>query len=156
MSKSLAERALCEVQRRLKGIRPEDGYATSAGLKIFRARQTLAVADLPAAVIWDAGETVPDPGMSRDVISMQVNVEIHVQADLDDTGENLEAAKADVKRAIRALKSDVLSDKQGTIGVLKYDGAIAFARKDGAVSESITIKFLALITEVIGDPYSSK
>lgn len=158
MTASLAERALCVIESRLKSIRTEDGYSTDAGLNVFRARRKLADADLPAAVLWDVGDSLNNstPGSSRDLIDLQAHVEVHAPANQDDTGRTLEAIKADVKRAIRPQGNDCLKDDLGQIGALRYDGAQVFEREDGAASESITLRFIVALVEKIGDPTSSK
>ena len=55
MSESLAERVLCVIEARLRGILQLDGLATSAGRKVVRALRSLEDADLPALVIWCDG-----------------------------------------------------------------------------------------------------
>jgi len=149
--KSLAERALCVIESRLRGIRTEDGYATDAGLNVFRARRKLGTDECPAAVVWDLGETVTASQGSRDEIDLLVGIEVHVPA--GDCGSLLEAVKADAKRTVRpTANKDVLRDSPGTI---RYDGAVLFAREDGAETESITLKFIVHYTEVVGDPTST-
>jgi hypothetical protein len=154
---SLAERALCVIESRLKQIRTDSGYKTDTGEKILRARRKLSADECPAAVIWDIGDIIDNAGDNRDVLDLEVHVEAHVPANQNDTGVALEAVKADVKRAIRPKdKKGNIADEQGQIGAIRYNGAQCFEREDGAATESITLKFLIRLTEIAGDPSSSK
>jgi hypothetical protein len=96
---SQSERALCEIERRMKRIRTDDGYHTNAGLNVFRARRKLDT--LPAIVVWDSGEDPQgnNPTGAFDV-SLNVSIEVHATVNQDDTGIVLEKLKADVKRAM--------------------------------------------------------
>lgn len=160
--KSISERALCEIEKRLKGVREEDGFSSNAGLHVFRARRSLKPADLPALVVWDFGEqptsSVTNGNLPSGVITidLNVNVEIAALANQQDTGFILEQLKADVKRALfgDGFATGRLCDqrnKEGDIGALGYSGVSVFPREDGAVSESLTMKFIVRYREKLGD-----
>lgn len=166
--KSISERALCEIEKRLKGVREEDGYSSNAGLHVFRARRSLSTDDLPALVIWDAGEQPTSSTTNGDLpsgtsvrILLTVNVEIAALASQKDTGFILEQLKADVKRAlfgngnVNGYLDDMESPagKKVSIGELGYLGVQVFPREDGAVSESLTMKFGVRYVENIANPY---
>lgn len=159
--KSISERALCEIEKRLHKVREEDGYSSNGGLKVFRARRSLSIADLPAFVIWDSGEqptsSVTNGNLPSGVIQIDlgVNVEIAALANKQDTGFILEQLKADVKRALfgDGNENGGLYDaksKEGQIGALGYTGVQVFPREDGAVSESLTMKFIVRFKENLG------
>jgi len=141
---SIAERALCVIESKLKAIRQEDGYSNSAGLNVFRSRRNLDPDDLPAAVLWDLGEQTTGDAPVGDVeINLSIGVEIHAAMNEDDTGSTIEAIKRDVKRAIyRDNKYGALICEGGRpVAIVGYNGAQLFPRQDGAISESITLKF---------------
>lgn len=157
MSESLAERVLCVIEARLRGILQQDGFATSAGRKVFRALRTLEEADLPALVIWCDGETAR--GASGNSASMdmelQITIDAHVAADQDCTGKMLERIRADVKRACLVGRG-ALSDEVGAVGVLTYTGTDMQARSDGGGSEAVAVRFTASYREAYGDPTQAR
>lgn len=157
--KSLCERALCEVERRLSEIARADAYSTDAGLRVLRARRQLAPVEIPAVVVWDNGEQVDagtGGGAHRSMtMRLAIEVEAHVCADQNSTGEQLERIKADVKRAL-CEGNGALIDDIGAIGMLAYVGAQAQSRESGAESESVTLQFEASYKEAYGDPSKAR
>jgi hypothetical protein len=153
---SQAERALCEIERRLKSVRVADGYHTDSGLHVSRSTQRTNLAYLPAIVIWDSGE---DPrSKSGDLpsgsfnLDLKITVEVYAKANLDNTGEVLEQLKADVKRSIfgNGNSHGALGDspeRSGKIGAIGYTGATAFPRAEGAASEGISMTFTVRYSE---------
>lgn len=161
MAKPLAERAICEVECRLKRIRAADGFSTDAGRSVFRARRRIDASQCPAASIWDAGEQIANGGGSSDAydVVLRLSVEIHAQADQDATGHVLELAKADVKRALLRGAKGLLADspdRSGLIGTLAYTGCTANPREEGATTESVSLNFEARYREGYGNPYGSQ
>jgi hypothetical protein len=158
MPLTLAERALCIIESRLAGIARLDGYATDAGLRVFRARRTLDERDIPAVVLWDDGETVADGGSGNTAsmsIGLTFSIDAHVPADQDCTGRELERVKGDVKRGVLAARGALIDDL-GAIGVITYTGCDTQARSDGAASEAVSLHFTANYKEAFGDPTSSR
>lgn len=154
--KSLSERTFCEIERRLRGVREADGYETDAGRNVFRSLRSVTVDDSGTLVLWDGGEsTSSTPGGPVDVV-LSVSVEGHVLADKCETGEALEAIKADVKRAVLALSSGGLSDAEGAIGNIRYTGAQPSPREEGSSSESLVLTFEVTYREGCGNPYSNQ
>lgn len=163
MPTALSERALCEIQRRCKSIRIAGEFETDAGLNVFRARRKIPVDRLPAVVVWDQGEQVTNGAGNHAAytIALQVLVEIVVAADLDDTGHELEVAKADVKRAVLsgaagALGDGPRGDKNSKIGTIAYTGSVASPRDEGAESESVALTFTVTYLEGQGNPYGAQ
>lgn len=161
MAAPLAERALCEIECRLKRIRAADGFATDAGRSVFRSRRRIDANRCPAASVWDAGEQVTNGGGSSDAydVVLRASVEVHVVADQDATGHVLELAKADVKRALLRGSKGALGDspdRAGYIGTLAYTGCIANPREEGATTESVSMTFEVRYREGYGNPYGSQ
>lgn len=156
MPTSIAERALAEIARRCSHVRKADSYQTDAGASVHRAARTLSA--LPAIVVWDNGEQIQNGSGNSDAydVTLSVSVEVHVAASQACTGRELEAAKADAKRAILAGSKGVLGDDAGKIGTIAYLGSIANPREDGASSESIALNFAVRFREAYGNPYSDQ
>lgn len=151
MTDSLAERALCVIESRLKAIRTEDGFSTGAGLNVLRARASVADTECPVVVVWDGGEQ-PD-GVISDVSFTNVLIVAIVSyaaANQTSTGRILEKLKADVKRAL--LVDVGLNDDDGQIGALSYLGATPVERRDGASIEGIVMTFHVTMKENVGEP----
>lgn len=161
--KSIAERALCEIERRLKRIRVADGYSTDAGLHVFRARRSLPVEELPALILWDSGETPfrADGSMDAYVLTLRVTVDAHVKADQDCTGREIGETKADVKRAVLSGPKGALADgpppdSANKIGIIAYAGASVTPREEGSQTESLSMTFDVTFKEGYGNPNSSQ
>ncbi len=154
----ISERAICEIVRRLSRISTSDGFETAAGQRVFRARAALDRESLPAAVVWEDGEQVPNGSGASDAydVTLTISVELHVLADQDDTGCQLGIAKADVKRAVLAKSKGALGDADGKIGAISYTGSRATPRQDGSQTESVTLTFAVAYREGYGNPYSAQ
>lgn len=154
----LSERVLALLAARLAGV-TTDVAGTPTPITVLRSVATLSPADLPAAILWDAGETVADSTGSGNYASMTitltVTIDVHVPADQATTGAALECAKAACKAAL-LLENGALRDANGAIGVLTYTGCDAQARHDGAASEAISLHFAATYREAVGDPTRSR
>jgi len=147
---SIAERILCVIEKRLRRIREVDDFNTDAGLNVFRSRRTLALEELPALVIWDAGENPTEPLPCADCDQeLSINIEAHAPCNQDETGMVLEQIKADVKHALfHGNPNGAIEDfKKLKIAAFGYRGCVTFPREEGANSESITLRFLAKYKE---------
>lgn len=149
VEQSIAERIFCVIEKRLRRISKTDGYNTDAGLKVFRARRSIDIADLPAISIWDGGETPTDalPCANCDQ-ELSINIEACAIANQDETGLVLEQIKADVKHALFGDNPNgSIEELKTKIAAFGYRGSVSFPREDGATHESITMKFLAKYKE---------
>lgn len=155
---SLAERVIALIAQRLAAV-SVDVCGTPTPLKVFRSVRTLDPGDLPAAVIWDQGESVADTSGSGSYASMMIALNLaidgHVPADQATTGIAIETVKAAIKAAA-LLPGGPLIDATGPIGILTYLGTDAAAREDGATSESVSVRVTATYKEAIGDPTRSR
>lgn len=157
--KSLSQRALCEIERRLRRVRTADGYESDAGLSVFSSRRSIDPEQLPALVVWDNGETSASNPGGPVRIAMTVLVEAHGPCDQADTGDVLQALKADVKRALLAKSNGALVDEESAprgFATIRYAGAQPSARDNGATSESIAMTFEVTYGEGCGNPYSDQ
>lgn len=156
MTESIAERAFCAIEKRLRAIRTEDGYKTDAGLNVFRARRTFGESDLPGCSLWDVGESVPSGSAARTTqVDLKINIDAVALAGQANTGAVMGRLKSDIKRALFGTeKRDALDDDDGKIGQLGYLGATCFPRDDGGQTEAITLQFHISYSERTGDPYA--
>lgn len=152
---SISERALALVEQRLAAMPASACNRWS----VHRARRSLTDADLPAADVWDDGESVaPDTGGGSRAsmsITQRIAVELYVPANARDTGRMLGAAKAAAKAAL-CLNRGALADVGGAFGVLVYTGCDVSARADGANCEALVLHFEAVYQEAYGDPTQSR
>lgn len=163
MKQSLSERALSEIECRLKRIRLGDDYSTDAGKTVRRAARSFDTSECPAIAVWDQGESVQNGGGSSDAytVTLRVGVIIHVVADQDDTGCEIECAKADVKRAVLSGSKGSLADgpppdTSHRIGTIAYTGCDVTPREQGSVTEYLLMSFEVVYREGYGNPYSAQ
>ncbi|TXH56551.1 MAG: hypothetical protein E6Q97_06135 [Desulfurellales bacterium] len=159
--KSLSERAFCEIERRLRGVRKADGYETDAGRNVFRSLRSVEVDDSGALVLWDGGESATGEAGHPSKVALTVNIEGHVLADKCETGTALEEIKADIKRAVLSESNGALAEpgpqaREYLIGTIRYTGAQPSPREEGSTSESIVLTFEVGYVEGVGNPYSSQ
>lgn len=159
--KSLSERALCEIERRLRRVREDDGFATDAGRNVYRAQRSIEVDEYGALALWDDGETASGEAGNPIKITLSVSIEAKVLADKCETGVALESIKADVKRAVLSQGNGALAEPgppspELKIGVIRYTGAQPSSREEGSISESIVLAFEVSYVEGFGNPYSSQ
>jgi hypothetical protein len=78
-----------------------------------------------------------------------INIEAHVPVNQDETGLVIEQIKADVKHALFGDNPNGSIEELHTIKIAAfgYRGCVPSPREDGAVSESITMHFLARYKE---------
>lgn len=149
---SLCERLFRELERR---GRAAPAVFCGRRWNIFRARRSLTERDLPAAILWDDGESVEGDTGGGAHASMTIlqrgTLELHVPANAEDTGRNLVRAKDWGKRVL-CQNRGAAGDEAGKIGILIYTGADAEPRADGANSEAATLHFEARYKEEFGDP----
>jgi hypothetical protein len=158
--KPLSERVMDWAVARLAQIAIADGYETDAGANVSRARRTFGETELPALTVFEESE-VPGNGQTSDetdsfTTRLGFAVFAHVVCDQADTGQRLGLMRADVKRALMrpdALGNAGVSDDDGQIGSLIYQGSTAAPREDGASIESVRVSFIAKYPETFGDPY---
>lgn len=162
--KPIAERALAAVLAQLKTILAIDGYQLDLGLQAHRSRHTFGPKELPALSLNETTE-VPNDGSVSDEArtfknSVGFEVVVHVPTGQVETGEKLGLGKADVKQALMSWAGNLdgsgrgVRDIDGQIGTLAYFGATAAPRVDGAVSESVSLRFVIALVEGFGNPYS--
>jgi hypothetical protein len=159
MSQPISEAVFEAIITQLKTIRPENGYRTDAGRYVFRARDAINSSELPAIVVWDAGEEpqggTGDGSSYSMTINQSIDIEIQVPAEQADTGYMIGAGKADVKQCLLswAPSGGIREVCQGSkIAVLAYEGAEALPRPAGADAEIVSLRFVATYQEGFGDP----
>lgn len=148
---SICERVFAELERRCRAA-----PALACGRwSIFLGRPSITNADLPAAILWEDGESVDgDTGggsHSSMTIIQRGTLELHVPANATDGLHAALRAKAWGKRVICQNRGH-LADADGKLGVLVYTSADAAPRVDGANSEAVTLHFEARYKEEYGDP----
>lgn len=158
---SLSERALCEIERRLRRVRTVDGFETDAGRNVFRARRSITVDEFGALVLWDGGESAAGESGQPIKIVLSVTVKAHALATQCETGFVLEKMKADVKRAVLSEGNGALAEPgppspERKIGWIRYTGAQPSPREEGSTSESVELTFEVGYVEGFGNPYSSQ
>jgi len=153
---SISERIVEVILCRLRGIRKADGFRTDAGLRVYDSRRSVDPTDLPAIVLFDGDENATaSSGSSRSYDNaLQITIEAHVECDKAETGRELRALKADIKKAVMVNRGD-LTDERGCMsqGALGFNSARSTSRQDGDISESVLFTFTAYFKEGYGDPY---
>lgn len=153
MPTPISERVMTAIAAQLATITTGNGYSISP--RVLRSLHIGSASQLPAIVLWDAGEIVKDSSKRKLEITLSVEVIVFVMADQGDTGTKLETVKADVKKALLSWAQDGISDNVGQIGKLSYESATLQVRDDGDQTESVSLKFSATYCEGNGDPYSN-
>lgn len=147
------ERAIIAIVAQLATILTAGGYHTNAGAKVVRARRSFTKAECPAISVFEVGETPKDGTGRTMVMTVELEIDVHVSCTQEDTGTLLGLAKADVKQCLGAWDCDGgVKDGAGRLGALVYGGATGNAREDGAATESVTLKYSIAITEARKDP----
>jgi hypothetical protein len=149
----LSERALREIECRLRKIREADDYHTDAGRQVFRARRSLDQVELPAVVIWSqAKEYRNDANGNKTSTDLRVDIEGFVPSDHESTGEAMEFIEADIKRALFSEPHSRLSDEAGGIGPMQMESSVSTARLDGGQGEIVRLSIKITYVEGIGNP----
>lgn len=152
---SIAERVIEAAVCRLREVVEANGFRTNAGLRVFRARRSVSLTELPCFVVWEGDEaSLNDTGSgARDSMSMQlaVRVSAFVKAGQADTGRMLGLVKADAKKALLINKGEIAGGC-----AIAYRSATPSPREDGDESESVDLNFEVTYQEGYGDPYASR
>lgn len=157
MSIPIAERALREIACRLRKISEADEFHTDAGKRVFRARRSLDMVQLPAIIVWAQAEDYRgDPNSSKTTTDLRVDIEGYVPSEDDCTGTAMELIKADIKRAIFSEPHARLSDESSDIGPMQMDSAVSTARMDGGQAEIVRLSIRVTYIEGIGNPYDKE
>lgn len=149
------ERALVAIAAQLTEITTANGFNTEAGAKVFRQRKTFVESELPCISVNYLSETPRgDTGGSNVLeIDVSIGIDIHVRADDDDAGTQMQLGRADIMRSLGAWTySRGVRDDDDEICGLNFAGADAIPREDGGISEGIRINVLLVHIEGRGDP----
>lgn len=160
---TLASRVVGVVLSRLTAINGVAPYETNVGTRIFHARRSLDIADLPCVVVWEGEETSGalnaaggSANGSTDSFrtTLTINVEGLVPADQATTGSLIGKIKGDIKRALLLASDPRMTDADGVIaqGGLEYVGTTPLQREDGALFEGVQCAFRINLVEGYGNP----
>lgn len=155
MSQATAHRIVLALQARCEAITKAGGYATDAGLRVYRGRDVVTRSDsFPLLVIHRDPEEVVGaqggrqfPGVSLR-LRMAFGIEGHIEADPDNPLDAAHAVIADIKQAI-FLPTDRLVPETTE---LAYTDSFVERRGDGASIASVAVNGHVEFTEEVGQP----
>lgn len=161
MTTQAAQLALAFAER-LTTIRVANGYATDIGATVFRGKGRIDVANLPCAVIYEAGDKIGDdnqtPGRPGDgnvnirmadvILAQRYFFEGHMACDADHPNDAAHAIIGDLKKAL--FNGDRSFGK--LVRRLQYKGRAIGRREDGQAFINASIVIDAEITENLANP----
>lgn len=113
---SVREQIIDAIVSRLAIVRTTNGYQTSAGASVFRAKAHLATADLPALVVWPGVETaIREYGRVHN--EMPVRIEAFSVPGSSDFSEASESLLSDVIEAMTCTQYAMAYTSGGTTAI---------------------------------------
>lgn len=147
------ERAIRAIVVQLQTILVANNYHTNAGTKVCRARRSFTKPDCPALSVFFVSKTPKDGTALATTFNVEIAIDAHVAASQSETGEKLGLLMADVEQCLGAWDcAGGPRDDDGSLGALKYDGATAESRPDGAETEAVSLKYTVVLMEAKKDP----
>jgi hypothetical protein len=144
---------------KLAQITVANGYYTDIGLRVYRGKPRIDLANVPCVVIYEAGDKVDDDTQSATLASPRVKLqdvklmqryffEGHAECDPDHPNDAAHRIIADLKRALFA--GDRSCDSK--VRTLQYKGRSIGRREDGQSIINASIVVDAEIVENLAAP----
>lgn len=149
MSDPIREKILQAVAARVAVINGV-GYSVNLGSRIYRARRSFTVDELPAAAIWDGDEAASDDcyGITEQI--MEVSVELHAAVS-EEPSPQANRLLVDGRKAMETYDSAL----QALVSRVAYAGGGPTYPAEGSAILSVRLRYQITYATVRGDPYTS-
>ena len=150
MADSIREKIIQSLAAQLAAITTVNGYDINV-ITVARAQSVFAADELPAISIFDGNEE-PEPNYNFEARTMDVQVDIHGDA-------GVENRSAYANKLLASLKKAGISGDNTHGGNAERTSITAtvinFPPDDDVTEMSVSVTFSILFEEITGDPYST-